>query len=424
MTPHRLQFALLTFLYLFSSALFANSNYFKEGIKAFKAGNYSAACIQFEHAYNSGLRKGSLLYNLGTCNYKQGKYKKSKQWFIQLTKIKKPSQIAYYNLGLISDKEDNSTDAKHWYRLAQQGANQTIAALALHQLDKHTKIASNSKGFSLLNFAFGYDDNIIDPTATTATNAGDNYLSVFIMASQHLSPNVKDGWSISGSAYLTDYFSVNAYDMLNIKGGVTRSINAKEWPSKISLSYGQSSLNGANYLSKTSLMIKSKNRHLNSGIFEARYQFNRIHAANPASDHLSGNQQRLTIENRWYGTQQKQLRLGYEFEQNNRNDIYTATILTTSYSPTRHKINLRGYSRLTKDWLGKIQLSYRISRYPIDSSLLQRTDLSTTAKLSIERKIWKRWSFSPEIKHTNNHSNITSASYSRNDFSIQLTRSF
>jgi len=413
------------FLLLASGSLLAENSAFQSGINAFQDGDFATACNNFNLAYRDGIRKGSLLYNLGVCNFKQGRYSESKRWFTQVEKIDSLAQVAHYNLGLIADREGDRIAAKRWFKLAQRGANSTIAALADRQLQPPTKKSKpRPAGFVMFNAAYGYDDNIIDPAATAATDAGDNYLSLFVVASQRLDNNIEDGWSVKGSIFRTDYLSVNAYDMLNVKGGITRAISNRAWPIKLSLDYGQTTLNGASYLSKTALTVKSQNRTLNSGMLELRYRFNRIGATNTAYNHLAGNQQQIRVENRWQGAQQKQLRLGYDYENNSRNDLYTGAVLTSSYSPTRHTFNLRGRSELAGEWLGKARLSYRISHYPVDSNPQKRRDTTATIGFSAERPLWHKWDFSAGLKHVKNSSNIVSNSYNRNDLSLQLTRAF
>ncbi|MCW8982848.1 MAG: hypothetical protein OQK13_02285, partial [Gammaproteobacteria bacterium] len=170
---------------LTSSLVFAEDSHFQSGIAAFKKGDFNLACQHFNRAYQSGLRKGSLLYNLGVCHYKTGKYLESKKWFAQVSKIDSLAQVAHYNLGLIAQKEARPETANHHFRLAQKGNNSTITTLATRNLDlnpkgdSHPQTRSSSKGFTLLNLTFGYDDNIVDPAATAASNAGDNYLSLF-----------------------------------------------------------------------------------------------------------------------------------------------------------------------------------------------------------------------------------------------------
>ncbi|MDH3355105.1 MAG: hypothetical protein OEL79_07825 [Chromatiales bacterium] len=376
--------------------------------------------------YKNGIRKASLLYNLGVCNYKLKNYKISKHWFNQVAQNRALAQIAHYNLGLIATKEDDRTVALRWLKLALKGGNEAIRSLASRQIEKNQpqNAPSRHQRFSMLNLSYGYDDNIIDPAATVASRRGDSYLSLFAMASQYLAGNLKDGWSIKGSIYKTDYFSVNAYDMFNIKGGISRSINLNEWPIKLSLTHGWTTLNNVDYLSKTSLTLKGKNNTLNSGTLGFRYRLNRINALNPLYDHLAGRQHQLKFENLWHGKHQNEIRLGYAFELNDRNNLYTGTTLTTSYSPTRHTFNLQGRERLNQHWMGKGGLIYRVSQYSADSNPQQRKDLTTTIEFSANRKIWGNWDFSSRVRHTENSSNITTKSYRRNELSLQLTRTF
>ncbi|MCW8982804.1 MAG: outer membrane beta-barrel protein, partial [Gammaproteobacteria bacterium] len=274
--------------------------------------------------------------------------------------------------------------------------------------------------FTLLNLTFGYDDNIVDPAATAASNAGDNYLSLFLVASQKLDSDSKNGWSVKGSFYQTDYFSVSAYDMTSIKGGITRAIDNQDWPLRLSLDYSQTTLGGASYLSKTTLTVKSRNHKLNSGTLDLRLRFNSINASS-VYNYLGGSQIQLRVENRWRGEQQKQLRIGYDYEQNSRNDKQAPFV---SYSPTRHTFSLRGRSELNRAWLGRARLSYRISQYPADSNPQRRKDMTTTVGFSAERRLWKNWDFTAGLKHTDNSSNIAASSYSRNELSLQLSRLF
>ncbi|MCW8888603.1 MAG: hypothetical protein OQK25_06030, partial [Gammaproteobacteria bacterium] len=253
-----------------------------------------------------------------------------------------------------------------------------------------------------------------------ASNAGDNYLSLFLVASQKLNTDSKNGWSVKGSLYQTNYFSVSAYDMTSIKGGVTRAIDNQDWPLRLSLDYSQTTLGGASYLSKTILTVKSRNHKLNSGTLDLRLRFNSINASS-VYNYLGGSQIQLRVENRWRSKQQKQLRIGYDYEQNNRNDKQAPFV---SYSPTRHTFTLRGRSELNRVWLGRARLSYRISQYPADSNPQRRTDTTTTVGFSAERRLWKDWDFTAGLKHTDNSSNIAASSYSRNELSLQFSRLF
>ncbi len=400
----RIWITLLLTLLLPLSWAAAASSAFERGLAAFEAGRYAEAVDAFRTAQRQGERSAALRYNLGVSYYRLQRYGEAQASFKSLLNHATMAAAAAYNLGLIENARGNERGAVPWFRralrLADDANMRRLSRKALVSLGATPPSTSRGgESVSELGLAYGSDSNIVDPTST-ATDSSDSYLELFASYA-HIS---RSGASFNALYLSQDYAEVNNYDLSFIALRGSWPLRQRGWQLSLGPLLTQSQLGGLDYEQHLGAELSSQHPLSGGAQLRTRLRLSQISSGDRPA--LEGDQQRLRLEYRFGGTDQ---RLYYEWEQNNRTDTTTA-----SFSPTRHSIKYRLDVALTRAWTARASLRYRDSQYPSLSGSArsdQLASLELQARLALSRALALKLIY----KLSDNRSNLTQYDYQRNN---------
>jgi tetratricopeptide (TPR) repeat protein len=382
----------------------ANDSDFKEGVKAFKAFQYDKAIQAFERSQSKGNKSAALYYNLGVSYYKTAQYAKAQQAFNRLLNNNKFRQLAQYNLGLVNFKQQNKDKAIDWFRkaAADKNGNPKITALSNRMINKLAP--PKKRGINgIVSFGYGHDDNVTLVSTGSPTNQSDNYTELFGYISIPVAQVIFNANLLS-----LDYQTVDSADFMQLSGGVSYPIKVSAWTMKPGLQLSKSKLNSTDFQTTTDVIIEGKTLFTDKSVLALRYRYSDIRSDNSAYDYLEGNRQQLRVQHT-SNTAAGQLRLRYELELNDRQNLPTA-----NYSPTRHTLRARLKRDLTENWQLKAEANWRNSQYD-EAAGITREDTRYLIDLNAVRKLNKTWRAGLRYTYTDNKSNIAAETYTRND---------
>ncbi|MGD8925259.1 MAG: outer membrane beta-barrel protein [Thioalkalispiraceae bacterium] len=404
---------LLAALYTTEVHAAAGDTQFKQGLTAFKKGDYNKALTAFKKAEQAGMRSAALNYNLGVVYYKTGKLEQAKTYFTRLRKNRKLAQVANYNLGLIAEREDNNSIALQHYRIALKGSDKDIQELANYRISKLKQRAKVNVWYGMASLVLGHDDNVTLIPNDSPTQMSDNYLEAFAYASyivnQQLSFNVSYDW--------LNYNDVDVADFSQLMGGVDYRLQYGQWQLIPGLRYSQSTLNSSSYQHIIDLRLTGRQQLSRDRKVTLRYRYNDIQSQNALYDYLEGTRQQFRADYD-LGFNLHDLRLRYQLELNDRQNLPTA-----NYSPTRHTLQARMKYRLNTQWRLEGTAEYRNSRYG-DAAGTSREDDRYRLRAGANYLYNREWDVRLRYTYTDNQSTLATESYTRNDIQAQVNYSF
>ena len=216
---------------------------------------------------------------------------------------------------------------------------------------------------------------------------------------------------------LTRYDDLNLYNENLISAGAYLLKPVSDWKGRFGLVYYHDSIDGSSFQQRLALELRADRYYARGQRLRLRYDYTQYNDLDARYDYLNGWRQRFTVENRGrIGSHE--LRLGYKYELNNRDDFYSATSFF-SYSPIRHTVyGMYEYS-FTQQWLAQVMAEYRRSDY-------QEANISNGVNLGVQQDDRSRYrlagiyrlsrnaEFELSWRYTNNRSNITTESYVSN----------
>lgn len=411
MSTYGLRVFLVSFSFLIAASSYAaaGDREFKTGVEAFKAGHYAQAIAAFEQAQRQGKHTSALYYNLGVSYYKNGQYHKSTQAFEHLLSDRQFRQLAQYNLGLVALAQGQKRTAVDWFRQASdRHGDRKITALANRMLRKYAPSQTKSQVTGLLSLGYGHDSNVTLASTGSPTQQSDNYTELFGFISMPAGPLL-----VNASLFRQDFAKVNAADFMQLSAGVLYPIKLRHWQLTPALYLAKDELNGAAFLSVTDLRFSASKALAAHSRLLLRYRYSDIGADNAAYNYLKGSRQQFRVQ-RTSLTGWGQLRLRYQLELNDRQNLATA-----NYSPTRHTLLARLKQRLGHDWHAKEQLSWRKSHYGAVAGVT-RDDTRYQLKLSADTRFAGDWRGGVSYAYTDNRSNLANERYTRNDVQAYL----
>jgi len=407
---------------------------FEEGVALFKQQDFSEALARFLAAKDAGMAAPKLDYNIALCQFRLQRYDAAREMFLKAAKYPSLRDIAHYNVGLLEQARGNETTAREWFqRVYDDTSNRklkTLAGVKLGVLRFKPSIDASgnaiwTNGYSL---SLGYDDNIEDPAAPAGTTGkGDAFSAALLYSSRVQRGGMFDGLHLGLLGYLQHYQTVTAYDLNLIQFSVGQDFTTGTWNNRIGVALESTTLGGESYLQTSKWHLTGKLPLSATDELRLRYRYSSIDALLNKYDYLSGSRHEVDI--RW----QRQLQdlcmqaiYGYDVDQ--RTDFTGATTFT-SYSPTRHSVELRGDLSLDADWDLGVRAVYRTSEYN-DANILTggsqiiRKDERVLLGGKVTYVLSSKLDLEFEYKYTDNNSNITRYDYSRNLYSVGLSGRF
>lgn len=355
----RLTLFIVGFFIAIAQSLADNKIVFEKGAQAFAQKNYSQAINYFKQARTQGYNQNTINYNLGVSYFKLKQYAQAEAAFRNALRSPKLKQLVQYNLGLVKLKQQRKTEARQWFKLAQdrtvhpQYYNDKISRLAA--IMSGQPINKNASAFRIdggASVAYGYDSNVTLTTTGSPSALSDQFTESFaylylLMPYTHFKLNYYDQ---SFSTY-----SVNDYRQLEAR--LEFPFRADSWTITPGVYYTSSKLDRQNYQSINNAALAAKFRFAKRDSLLLRYNYSDIAIENPLYNYLAGSQQRFRAE-LINDTVLGQFRLRYEYEYNDR-----VNTPIEDFSPGRHSFRLRLKNSITKSIKIKNEFLYRNSVY-------------------------------------------------------------
>ena len=395
----------------FSSASYAvekGEAAFNVGVKYFKQKKYQSALKYFKQASAKGMNKSALLFNLGVTQYKLKQYPQAVISFKRLSKDKNFRQIAFYNLGLVSQASEQKKSAIYWYKKSVKNNNNPkitqLAEIKLDRLLSRKKATTNSSSITL---SAGYDSNITNAASSSPSNRGDNYSELFAYTKVALNKKM----NIKGSLYLLNFSNNSSENFMLINAAVDYTYKLKNWNMVPELGLYSSTLNSIGFQQTLDFKISAKRNLKNNAALLLKYRYSNITSQSTTYNYLQGSRQQLRAD---YKTkiQAAKLRLRYQLEVNNRQNLTTA-----NYSPTRHTFRARLQHSLKNKWDLTEELEFRNSLYGAAAGVT-RNDNRLRIRFIASKNFSRQWRGGVRYSYTSNKSNVTSENYNRNKFLI------
>jgi hypothetical protein len=376
------------------------------------------------------MKQPKLDYNIGVCYYRLSQYARAKRAFLRAADHPPLRDLSHYNVALVESARNREDEARIWFgRVYSESDNARLKALAARRLGLEVapERAGGSKWFGGFSTAVGYDDNIEDPSQTGVTDKGDNFAKLLLYTSGLLQGSHRNGLRLGLNGYFLRHQDVSAYDINLLQANLTKSFTVADWRNRAGVGLEQTSLGGDDYLQTVKLTMTGEMPLSASDALRLRYRYSSIASQDAAYDKLEGN--RHEAELRWQRKRNsRRLRASYEYEVNDREDYQGATTFS-SYSPTRHTLELRAGIEPAQAWEFDGRLAYRNSRYAdanvlVGGGSVTREDDRLLAGVALSRRLSASLKVDLDYKYTDNDSNLDVYDYSRSIYSIGLSGSF
>ena len=404
---------LITLLFILgTNTLFAApADDFRKGQSAFRQGHYEQALKWFEKARRAGMHNAAVHYNLGATYYRLGRYREAEKAFLRTARYPKLAPLAWYNLGLIKRRQGDRKAAADWFRKARQGTRDPkLRALAGQQL----RTVTRSRWRSFAYAGIGYDDNITltSDVLNFQTGKSDGFFELFASTRGILSGSLRNGILLRAGAFGDFYASHSNYNFTDFDAGLYKSLLLGRWNTENGVRLSRSGYGGTGYLQIAGLELRGVRRMGGSNRIDLRLRFRSLSAIDKQYDYFSGNSYDLRIGGRWHTGSDSVIRAYYQYQDNDRNDIATATSFR-SVSPRRHRLRLTWRSRLIRNWKMRLAGEYRRSdykdenRYNSGAIRILRQDNRWRALVGVSRRLSSQTELVFSYTYTTNQSNIT-----------------
>lgn len=403
---------------------------FSHGIAQYKKEKYSTALSSFSAAKKAGMDEPKLDFNLALCHLQLNQYDQARQYFLEAATHKPLADLVHFNIGLLELRRGDRDEARKWFVEVQDKASSpklsSLASQRLAQIEQTSPMAFSpdiwDNGYRI---HFGYDDNIEDPALAGVVDKGDTFVSAMIYASRSAGGN--EGFRLRMVGFMQHYDTVRLYDLNLLQLSLDKGFALSEWRNLVGVELEGTTLGGNNYLQTSKLHLSGRLPFSEMDNLWLRYRYSAISAMTTSYDYLAG--ERHELEARWqHQRKDVNLQASYEIEWNDRND-YQGTTVFSSYSPTRHTVDLRADVTLSPGWELENRLAWRMSGYNdenvlADSSRVKRSDERLMLSLGINHALSDRLEVGFEYRFTENHSNIATYHYTRNIYTVGISGSF
>lgn len=354
---------------LANAATAANSS-FDAGVTASKQGDYRQAIEHFLDARAQGVNTPALYHNLGVAYYKLGRYPEARNAFMRAVESPKMRALSFYNLGLVAEKQNDDTAARDWFEKAYDAATTgKLRRLAAAQLGLAENDVSRYTLY-LEGFA-GHDSN---PRLTEQDTDqlgerrkdGDTVYGALAVGQLLLAGDWSGGATAIGAVYADAHPDLDDQDIGAYTAGLGLHHSPGRWRHEYSLTATRLRLGGETLQTSVRGEIHSKRYLATNLIAGLRLRSESIDGEDQSGfDYLSGwrHQARLRLRDRggpW------RWNLYYEYEYNNRDDLFVDTDTGTDFfsvSPTRHEIGAGLERTLVGKLTGEVRLAFRRSEY-------------------------------------------------------------
>lgn len=403
-------------LLLFSNlVLAAGEESFKQGLTAYRAGDYKRAAELFEQARKQGLNKVSVYFNLGSSYYRLDELDKAIPMFKQVVKSGEMADIANFNLGLIARKQKQDKLArKYFVQTVADSKNKKLVYLArknIQEIDDQVGIWK-----STVLTEVGYNDNVSN-TATGLAGGGDAYLTLSAYTHALISGSREEGWLVHGEFYNRSYSTITGYGLGSVSGGILRNTQLFGRDVYFGTYYKYQTIDASPYQNIAGFESGLKYRTNSGAGYDYRYRFESIDTAATYS-YLQGTRQRFRIQRLGQLDKRSTLILAYRLELNDRQNSSTA-----SYTNIRHGIQASYYHSASNEVIWKVAARYRVSDY---TPVASQDRFDNLVQFSVERKKNLKNGLEWTLKYLYNHNDSTDPAYAytSNTYQVGIRKRF
>jgi len=403
-------------LLLFSNlVLAAGEESFKQGLTAYRAGEYKKAAEYFEQARKEGLAKVSVYFNLGSSYYRLEEFDKAIPMFEQVVKSREMADIGNFNLGLIARKQNrNKLARKYFLQTVSDSKNEKLVYLAkknIQEIDDRVGIWK-----SAVLAESGYNDNVSN-AATGLAGGGDAYLTVAAYTHALISGSRERGWQAHGEFYNRSYSTITGYGLGSLSGGILRNTQLFGKNAYLGAYYKYQTIDAAPYQNVAGFETGLKYRTHSGAGYDYRYRFESIDTAATYS-YLQGTRQRFRIQRIDSLDKHSSLILAYRFEMNDRQNSSTA-----SYTNIRHGVRASYYHIAANDVIWSVAARYRVSDYtPV--ALQDRFDNLVQFYVERKKKLKNDLEWTLKYSYSRNDSTDPAYTYTSNTYQVGIRKRF
>ena len=433
-------------LFLLLSAAYGNlhaqsaSDAYAAGLAAARAGAFDDAAAHFDAARSAGMDTPALTYNIGVVSFQQNRLDAAAAAFRMLTDDEHWRALAYYNLGLTEERRGDAAAARRHFRQASTLATQPkLRALADSKWQPTAvapRIETQSLGAQprwrgLASIAAGYDDNVLladDQLSDSVSDEADQFGEVLAAARRPIG-SASSGLVLDVSAYYRFHADVDDFDFGALSAGLLWRQLLGGWLFSTGVTGGAQFIAGDSYANSASYRLQFE-RRAGSVSWRARNDLNYLSGSSDY-DFITGwrNKSQLQVSNQLANGQ---LRLGYEFEANDRDD-FEAENQFSSYSPSVHRLYAGAAFDLSPrfgiDLLGAMALSdYQDKNRFLDGDgnlvELARDQDVLSLQVRFDYRVTDRWRLWSQYQHTSSESDLRRYDYASNAYLLGLETTF
>jgi tetratricopeptide (TPR) repeat protein len=411
---------------------------FAAGLAAARAGFFQEAADHFDAAQRAGLSTPALTFNMGVVNYRLNRLDDAAAAFRALTADPDWGALAHYHLGLTEQRRGNSTAARGHFRDAQALTDSPkLKALADHRLRALLAAPAPQpspglrRWFGIGSVAAGYDDNVLlaDEQFIGAVSDEADAFGEVLAAARRAVGAPGSGLAVDISAYYRFHGDLDDFNFGALSAGLSWRRPMGDWVFSTGLTGTAQFAGGDSYANVVSHRLQL-DRAFDTLSWRLRNELS-YHDGASDFDFITGwrNRTRLELGNR---IDRLQLKLGYEFEINNRDDLESGETFS-SYSPRAHRVYAGGGydvgQRLGLELEGALRLSdYRDANRFLDGdgNLLEvaRDQDVLSLRLRLDYRVTDRWRVWSQYQHTSSDSDLPRYDYTGNVYLLGLETMF
>jgi len=407
--------ACIGFLVFSITVLATGEDSFKQGLTAYRSGDYRTAADLFEKARSQGLANVSVYFNLGSSYYRLAEYDRAILMFKQVIRTGKMADVAQFNLGLIARKQNKNILAKKYFsQTILISKNQKLVYLARKNLQEINDRVGVWRSTVLAEA--GYNDNVSN-TATGISGGGDAYATLAAYTHALIQGSREKGWSAHGEFYNRTYSTIAGYGLGSLSGGVLRNTRLLGKNVYAGAYYKMQTIDSAPFQNIAGFESGLRNRTTSGASYDYRYRFESINT-DAAYNYLNGTRQQFRVQRLSALGNHSTLIFAYRLELNDRQNSSTA-----SFTNVRHGIRASYYRTTGNDVTWRIAARYRVSDY---TAVAAQDRFDNLIQFSIERrkKIRDNLEWTLQYSLHRNDSTDSTYAYTSNIYQVGLRKRF
>ncbi|MCX2840463.1 hypothetical protein OQJ59_02395 [Microbulbifer thermotolerans] len=340
----------------------------RQGVSAFKGGDYRRALGLFERELQSGNESAKLKYNIGVTLMKLGRYREAGIYFQMLLSDPEWRDIARFNLALAAERQNlKMIAAKHYRKVSGSAGSQKLRRLAADRLNALAadgrEVAASRRWLGTASLSAGYDDNayaLQNALLGDSSASADSFTELFAWGQYQLSGAGADGWRLHGYGFGRRYSEFDSLNLASASVALSRDRRWLVWQVEAGAAAEVVYLGGEQVTRQAQFTAR-----LQREFGQTSLSFSYIPSYYTGGDgysYLDGWRQRF--EAAWqYPLFSMAARTYYRYDANDREDLLRDQGDFYSYSPVRHSFGGVLEWRPVPAWSLSAGVEYRRSTY-------------------------------------------------------------